>query len=247
MDNAQRLHPLVGAAAVSVIVVSAAGVAAITGYLPRSGASPAGELSATAPAAAATVPAPGGVTAPITSTPAVSPTTRPSAKKNVQRTAQPRAPEPIREFAEEPRPAEPVPAAGPRMTALEQPAARPSGQTAARATCPDCGVVEAVRAIEQPGEGSWIGTVAGGVGGAVLGSQFGKGSGRTIMTVLGAAGGAYAGREIEKRVRTSTRWEVTVRMDDGTTRTASYDTEPAWRAGERVRWSNGALEALPRA
>jgi outer membrane lipoprotein SlyB len=133
------------------------------------------------------------------------------------------------------------------MTALEQPAARPSGQTAARATCPDCGVVEAVRAIEQPGEGSWIGTVAGGVGGAVLGSQFGKGSGRTIMTVLGAAGGAYAGREIEKRVRTSTRWEVTVRMDDGTTRTASYDTEPAWRAGERVRWSNGALEALPRA
>lgn len=47
--------------------------------------------------------------------------------------------------------------------------------------------------------------------------------------------------------RAGTRWEVTVRMDDGTTRTASYDTEPAWRAGERVRWSHGALEALPRA
>jgi outer membrane lipoprotein SlyB len=251
MENAQRLHPLVGAAAVSVIVLSAAGVAAVTGLLPRSGASAGGELSATAPAAAATAAAPGGVTVPIASSvpAAPAPAAKPAVRRSAPSAVQARAPEPVREFADAPRERAPAPERQP--SAFGQPAVPPASQSApqpaARSACPDCGVVESVRAIEQPGEGSWIGTVAGGVGGAVLGSQFGKGSGRTIMTVLGAAGGAYAGREIEKRARTSTRWEVTVRMDDGTIRTAAYDTEPAWRPGERVRWSNGALEALPRA
>ncbi len=38
-NNTARLHPLVAAAAVSLIVVSAFGVAAMTGVLPKLGAS----------------------------------------------------------------------------------------------------------------------------------------------------------------------------------------------------------------
>jgi outer membrane lipoprotein SlyB len=98
-----------------------------------------------------------------------------------------------------------------------------------------------VHEIEQKGEGSWMGPVAGGVGGAILGKQMGKGTGNTIMTILGAAGGAYAGHEIEKRVRSTKRWEVSVRLDDGSVRSVSYDAAPAWRSGERVRYVNGAI------
>lgn len=40
-----------------------------------------------------------------------------------------------------------------------------------------------------------VGTVGGGVAGALVGNQFGKGSGRTLATLGGAAGGAYLGNE----------------------------------------------------
>jgi outer membrane lipoprotein SlyB len=110
----------------------------------------------------------------------------------------------------------------------------------------DFGTVQAVREVKQKGEGSWIGPVAGGIGGAVLGSQVGSGTTRTVISVLGAAGGAYAGREIEKHVRSTTHWEVDVRMEDGSTRTATYKTQPAFREGERVRYIDGQLSAEAR-
>lgn len=40
-----------------------------------------------------------------------------------------------------------------------------------------------------------VGTVSGGLAGALIGNQFGKGSGKTLATVGGAAGGAYLGNE----------------------------------------------------
>jgi outer membrane lipoprotein SlyB len=96
--------------------------------------------------------------------------------------------------------------------------------------------VASVRAIEQPGEGSGIGAVAGGVAGGAVGSQFGKGKGQIVGTVIGAVGGAIAGHQVERHVvRKQTQYEVTVRLDDGTTRTIVQNTEPAWRPGDQVR------------
>jgi outer membrane lipoprotein SlyB len=229
MDNNQnstaRLHPLVATAAVSLIVLSAAGVAAITGFLPKSGAS-APAHSVFAPGAAATAAAPGGITLPVLTqeAPVAKPAPKPVVKKSPKPAVQARAPEEI-------RPA---------------PVAQPLPQPVAQAACLDCGEVVAVNAIEQKGEGSWIGPVAGGVGGAILGKQVGKGSGNTIMTILGAAGGAYAGHKIEQKVRTTTRWDVVVRMEDGSTRTVSAAEQPLWRVGDRVRVSNGTLEPQQR-
>ncbi|MFM9890665.1 MAG: glycine zipper 2TM domain-containing protein [Rickettsiales bacterium] len=40
-----------------------------------------------------------------------------------------------------------------------------------------------------------VGTVGGGVAGALVGNQFGGGSGKTLATLGGAAGGAYLGHE----------------------------------------------------
>ncbi len=64
------------------------------------------------------------------------------------------------------------------------------------------------------------------------------------MTLAGAAGGALAGNQIEKRVRTTKRWEVSVRLESGTTQVISVATEPAWRPGDHVRIANGAIEPL---
>jgi outer membrane lipoprotein SlyB len=112
------------------------------------------------------------------------------------------------------------------------------------AVCANCGAVEAINLIEHKGDGSYIGMIAGGVAGVVLGSQVGHGQGTTIAQVLGGAGGAYAGNEIEKRMKTTTHYEVVVRLENGGSQTISYPAKPALAIGGRVRVENGALVAI---
>ena len=119
----------------------------------------------------------------------------------------------------------------------------PAEQTRAAPVCTTCGVIASVNAITQKGEGSGIGAVAGGVLGGVLGHQVGGGTGKKIATVAGAAGGAYAGHQVEKGMKSTTRYDVVVNMDDGTTRTFSYDTQPGFQTGGKVRVLNGVLSA----
>lgn len=107
--------------------------------------------------------------------------------------------------------------------------------------CADCGKVTTIHVVEQEGEGTGLGAVAGGVIGGVLGNQIGRGNGRKIATVAGAAGGAYAGHQAEKHVRTTKRWKVAVRMENGSTRMFSYDHEPSARVGDFVRIRDGKV------
>jgi outer membrane lipoprotein SlyB len=154
-----QIHPLVAGAAVSIIVLSGVGVAAITGYLPGTRAVESTEL-----------------------------------KKEV-----------------------------------------------AKPACTDCGVVVAVRQSDKKGEGTGVGAVVGGVAGAVLGREIADG--RDAGTLLGAAGGAVAGHQIERHARTTKRFHVDVRMENGTLRTVTSDTPPAWKSGDRVRLQSGKLLA----
>lgn len=136
-----------------------------------------------------------------------------------------------------------------RTASADKAAPAPAPATAARepATtaplCNHCGVVSEVRAIKQKGEGSGLGAVAGGVVGGLLGNQVGGGSGQKIATVAGAAGGAYAGHQIEKNMKSTTRYDVIVAMDDGSVRSFSYDAQPALQVGTKVKVVNGALTA----
>lgn len=170
MENT-RLHPLLTAAAISVTVLSAAGVAALSGLLPHS-------------------------------------------------------------IGKDSEPAVQVP--------QEAPAPKPAVRKAA-VQPGHVGTIQSVREVTQPGEHTAMGPIAGGVAGAVIGNQFGHGTGRQIMTVLGAAGGAYAGREIEKQARGVKRWKIAVRLDSGAQQTVSSDVAPPWRAGDRVRLIDGRL------
>jgi outer membrane lipoprotein SlyB len=108
--------------------------------------------------------------------------------------------------------------------------------------CPTCGVIESVRAVEVQGDASGLGAVAGGLAGAAVGSQFGRGDGRTLMTIAGAAGGAYAGNSIEQQVKKRTVYRVSVRLEDGTVRILSQATPPPFAVGDRVRIVGATLE-----
>lgn len=101
-----------------------------------------------------------------------------------------------------------------------------------------------MRAIaSQPAAPSGVGVVGGAVLGGLLGNQVGGGSGRTLATIAGAVGGGYAGNEVEKRTRTTTTYQVRVRMEDGQVRTFPYNSQPNWNAGDRVRVVDGYLQA----
>jgi outer membrane lipoprotein SlyB len=83
---------------------------------------------------------------------------------------------------------------------------------------------------------STTGAVLGGLGGALVGNQFGKGSGNALATGVGAIGGAIAGSEIAKQNSGggsySTEW--TVRLDDGQL-VKFVQPVTGIRVGDRVR------------
>ena len=139
--------------------------------------------------------------------------------------------DPVRPAAQQPA-SQPLP----QQTAQQLPA---PPQAANLPACPECGIVESIRSVEQAAEGSGLGMIAGGVLGGLLGHQVGQGRGNTATTIIGAAGGAYAGHQVEKNVKKGTRYDVNVRMNDGTLRTVSYDTEPGFRSGDQVRMVDG--------
>ena len=147
---------------------------------------------------------------------------------------------------------------GDNVVAAKQPAAQPAARshtapsrapaqiasnTPARAQCAECGVIEAVREIDTKGEGTGLGAVGGAVVGGVLGHQVGGGRGQDIATVVGAVGGAVAGNEIEKRVKSSKSYELTVRFEDGSSRVISEANPPTWRTGDRVKVINGVIQS----
>ena len=129
-------------------------------------------------------------------------------------------------------------------TVLAQPAAGAYPAPArVAAACAECGVVESVREVDTKGEGSGIGAVGGAVVGGVIGHQIGDGRGQDIATVVGAVGGAVAGNEIEKRVKTTKSYEITVRFEDGSSRVIHEASAPSWRTGDRVKVINGVIQS----
>jgi len=104
--------------------------------------------------------------------------------------------------------------------------------------CSTCGRVESVQAVQQAAPATGVGAVAGGVLGAVVGNQVGKGSGRTAATVLGAVGGGYLGHTVEQRTRTTTAYQMRVRMEDGSVRTFTRSQPVAEGTPMRVEGRN---------
>ena len=75
----------------------------------------------------------------------------------------------------------------------------------------------------------------------MVGSQIGSGSGKTIAQIAGTVGGVFAGREVEKRVKRKTIYQVAVAMDAGGSRSVNVDTADSISPGTRVRVQGNSL------
>ncbi|HKY01584.1 MAG TPA: glycine zipper 2TM domain-containing protein [Burkholderiales bacterium] len=185
-----KAHPLIIAAAASVLLFSVAGTAALMGWLPNSHGDQTEQIAEKEAAQ------------------------KEAAEKEA---AAKQAAEERRNSTSKPRYAERVSAVG------------------------QLGVIESVRATTVRGEGTGLGAVAGGVAGGVVGHQIGGGRGKDVMTVVGVVGGGLAGHEAEKYMRGTKQYEVTVRFDDGTSKTYLRTNPPTFKSGERVRVVNGDI------
>lgn len=133
----------------------------------------------------------------------------------------------------------------PARTAAAKPHKSPAPSPAAstKVACVGCGVIESSRVIDVPGETGVAGVVGGAVVGGILGNQIGGGRGKDLATVVGAVGGAVAGNQIEKHMKTTKRYETTVRFDDGSTKVFSATSPQPWKDGERVQVVDGVIRA----
>ena len=107
--------------------------------------------------------------------------------------------------------------------------------------CDNCGTVTSVQPIKVEGKPSIWGTLAGAAAGGLLGSQFGKGTGKAAMTGAGVLGGAFAGRAAESELRSSTAYKVTVAMDNGSTREITLPATGGINPGTKVRVNGNTI------
>ena len=160
-------------------------------------------------------------------------------------------PKPIPKPKPEPSYAGVSPAPTPYPAPIPMPAPVP---VAAAQVCTVCGSIESVTPVQRTTkpDGPGMGTVAGGVLGAVLGHQVGQGNGRTAATILGAIGGGFAGNAVERNVRKETVYQVGVRMEDGSRRTLEVALPPSVGSrvtveGSTIRTNDGVVYRAPAA
>jgi len=81
--------------------------------------------------------------------------------------------------------------------------------------CASCGIVRSVTAVTNPGTSTGVGGVIGGLVGGVAGNQVGGGDGKKLATVAGVIGGAVLGNKLEKDRNGTSYFEVSIDMEVG--------------------------------
>ena len=241
----QRPHPLILLAAVSVTAFSAVGIGVLTGAIH-------GNTEAAAPVAVSTPAAPAQVAA-LAPAATVAATPTPVTNVTVNTSTAPvslATGKPI--TAATPEAAKPVVAEvrKPKHHHVEHKPVinQPSDSMAAASSpppvpdiCYTCGTVVSVDRVVDAPAASGVGAVTGAILGGVLGHQLGKGHGREAMTAAGVLGGAFAGNQIEKSGNEKAHYEVSVQMQDGSSRRVNYDSAPNISPGEKVRVNGDVL------
>jgi len=244
-DKKRGIHPLIALAAVSVTLFSLVGIAAITGLIPTSRSQTAQIATAQAETPKPTDEAAKLAEKAVPAEPVAAKPTRAVVHKRAEHRIAAKHARPVEHAV---RPAEePVKVAGSdiAMNVAQTPPPPPNQPPPSfeppKPICNDCGVIESMREVEIKNEAIGSGTAIGGIAGALLGNQAGQGRGRDAMTVLGAIGGAVAGHEIEKNRNKTKRYEIEIRLEDGSTRLITQDNPPIWRTGDRIRLVDGVI------
>jgi outer membrane lipoprotein SlyB len=222
------MNPLVATASIAMIIFSVVGVGVMTGLIPSSRSANdvrgAAESKVVAAAEEKTVAAPAAKAAPAVKAAATAAPAHKTATTAAHKPAQPA------EAAQKPV----------QVAANERTESVPVTPPVAR-ICTECGVIDAVSVSDKKGDGTGLGAVGGAVVGGLLGNQIGRGNGNTAATVVGAVGGALAGNEVEKRVKTTKEYHISVRMDDGSTRSFTFASDPAYMVGDKIKVIDGKL------
>lgn len=103
------------------------------------------------------------------------------------------------------------------------------------------GVVDAIEITREASSGVGAGTVIGGVVGGVLGHQVGGGRGKDVATVAGVVGGAMVGHELEKSNKPQDAYQIRVRLDNGGYQTVTQQSISDLRVGDRARIENNRV------
>jgi len=235
--SSSSLHPLFWVAGISVTLLSLVGIAALTGVLPARTA-PAPER----PAIVAAVPAPQPPAVAAVAPPLVAqPVAQPQAPVAAVSVTPPIPHKTATKKVEHKLPATSTPMPPTYAGGVPPDYVPPVVAAPAPPPCIDCGVIANLREVTHEGKGSGAGAVIGGLAGGVLGSNVGRGNTRTLATIAGAVGGGLLGNSVEKSQSKTVSYEVTVRMEDGSTRMIDSATMPSWRIGDKVKLVNGAI------
>jgi outer membrane lipoprotein SlyB len=79
-----------------------------------------------------------------------------------------------------------------------------------------------------------VGAIVGAVGGGLLGSLIGGGTGRDVAIAVGAIGGGLAGHQVQKKYDTEPGSIVTVRLDSGVLVEVTQPVDPDLKVGDKV-------------
>jgi outer membrane lipoprotein SlyB len=143
----------------------------------------------------------------------------------------------LRAIAQPAPPPPPMPGEA-SSTASTQP---PGTQQAGASPCDRCGKVETIRQASTQTQWQPLGTLPSATAAgsdlnpsSVTAFKIGKDLSNQGQVMIGAAGGAaYQARPPPQR--NATRWEIVVRMDDGSARSVTQNYEPLLQVGDRVR------------
>jgi outer membrane lipoprotein SlyB len=234
------LHPLFWVAGISVTLLSLAGIASLTGFLPIRPA-PVPERPAVVAAAPVTEP----VVAPVATIAPVAPVIAPEAPEiPARKPAVASQRKLVRKKVEQDIPVNAAAMPPPFATSVPPDYVPPPPTVYAPPApppCLDCGAIANVREVTHEGQTSGTGAVIGGLAGGALANNIGRGNTRTLATLAGIVGGGLLGNTIEKSEHKTISYQITVRMEDGTTRLIDSATMPSWRIGDKVKLVHGTI------
>lgn len=98
----------------------------------------------------------------------------------------------------------------------------------------DKAVVKSFRSVDASDPALGFGTAVGGVSGAVLGSQIGKGSGSAVAGVGGALAGAAIGSVVEHEATKTTAFEYLLQKPNGDLVSLAQKQDVPFAAGTHV-------------